>query len=194
MLSFIQILNQELDSRPIVFRKGNNSILGLLLEWSVLIHCTMYSILTCPPNLSARAKKSSLSQTTALCTLYVSLPHVMVRSEYAPVSSKLYNPLVSVALRHIGGREFVWIDIPLGRTESLLLSHSRHCRRCLWYRIWMRDRDKASLRYSEYLFMEVLQLAGSYCAAIERPGEGEWGTWHYRIWVQRKREVLFASR
>jgi len=45
--------------------------------------------LTLPPNLIARAKNSTREHTMLLWTLYVSEPQVTVRSENAPVSSRL---------------------------------------------------------------------------------------------------------
>lgn len=65
-----------------------------------------------------RAKNSARRQTITLWTLYVSLPQVMVRSEYSPDSRELL-PISQESLLDDGG-------LPLDRREKLLLSPVRH--------------------------------------------------------------------
>lgn len=85
ILTFVEILDQEFDNVGFVVRKIDDILLGFLgYTVSGSWHFPPNQTRTFPPNLSARVKKSTRSQTMTLCTLYVSLPHVMVRSEYAP--------------------------------------------------------------------------------------------------------------
>jgi len=84
ILALVHILDQELDDLRLIVGKIDNIVLGFLGRQSDFTSLSSCRTRTCPPNLSARAKKLTRSHTTILCTLYVSLPQVMLRSEYAP--------------------------------------------------------------------------------------------------------------
>jgi hypothetical protein len=93
VLALVHILYQELDQRRFIFRQVDTLDLGFLVFISSG-HFTEFAVPqhTFPAGTgkrSARSKNPDRMHTTALWTLYLSLPQVMSRSVYFPESKRL---------------------------------------------------------------------------------------------------------